>query len=124
MSSLERADQFLSRYQVVLGEGNGERLPREDRLRCRVGRLASQGGTSKPAQRPLLLRRRVRPSGNQRYRQRRLLERRPAAQQERSLLVVKSVDRAGRVAGRRIEDRVAGREMMLLGREAEGPDER
>src|SRR5439155_11349261 len=73
--------------------------------------------------RPLLLRP-VRPAGDERFRERDVLQARPALEDERAGDVVELEDLARVLAGLRIDGRVAGAELVLLHREAEPVSER
>src|SRR5205085_1148797 len=66
----------------------------------------------------------VRAAGNERRRKRDVLELRPAAEGKRAGLLVERLDLAGGPSGRRVEDAVARRKVVLLRREGERPDER
>ena len=104
----EPRDELLRRLEVVLRERGRERLADEDRLRRGVARR-SPASTERARRRSAACcsRRRVGPAGDQRRRQRHLLERGPAAEPECPRLLVERLDRAGGAAGRRVEDGVS-----------------
>ncbi len=123
---LDAIDELL--HLVELGDLHAlaveRRLAPQDALERRVAPVAVAHRAAEPHQRRALVLRVPRPAGNQRLRQRLPLELRPAPELQPTGDVVELDERPRALASPRVDDLVAGIELVLLGRERERVDER